>query len=289
MARIVDQALVLRTWDFSEASQTVALLTRDHGLVRGLAKGSKRTSPSAKFGGGFELLTRGEVVALQRPEAELASVIEWDLQEVFWGPRRALDCLHAGLYAADLAYHTVLPRDPHPGLFDALARLLAGLETLGATRRALLDFQWELLSEIGYRPTIEMAGADASGSERASAAGPGVWRFDPHRGTLSQGGGRGAPLGASEGWRVRDETVRVLMSLEAGMSQKDAEEATADGPARAPEASIERTGRLLSEYLRVLMDRDLPTRGLVYSRARGATGPAYGERGGHTDLSTNGS
>jgi len=37
---ITDDAVVLRVWDFSETSQTVALLTRARGSVRGLAKGS---------------------------------------------------------------------------------------------------------------------------------------------------------------------------------------------------------------------------------------------------------
>jgi hypothetical protein len=116
-----------------------------------------------------------------------------------------------------------------------------------------------------------------------------VWRFDPHRGTLQRGGGRGAPVGTSEGWRVREETVRVLMSLDAEPGPGGATVALVEDAAMVPEASIERTGRLLSEYLRVLMDRDLPTRGLVYSRARGGAEAPNGVRAGNTDLSTNGS
>ena len=56
MPTITDQAIVIRRWDFSETSQTVSLFTRDHGIVRGLAKGAKREK--GDFSGGLDLLTR---------------------------------------------------------------------------------------------------------------------------------------------------------------------------------------------------------------------------------------
>ena len=42
MPIIADTAICIRCWDFSETSQTVSLVTREHGVVRGLAKGAKR-------------------------------------------------------------------------------------------------------------------------------------------------------------------------------------------------------------------------------------------------------
>ena len=56
MSRFKDQAVCIRMIDWSETSQIVALLTREHGVLRGLAKGSKRMSPSAisRFSGGIE-------------------------------------------------------------------------------------------------------------------------------------------------------------------------------------------------------------------------------------------
>jgi recombinational DNA repair protein (RecF pathway) len=41
---IIDQAIVVRLWDFSETSQTVSLFLREHGMLRGLAKGSRRAA-----------------------------------------------------------------------------------------------------------------------------------------------------------------------------------------------------------------------------------------------------
>ena len=39
-----DRAVVIRSYDFGEADRVIVLLTRDHGLVRAVAKGV-RTRP----------------------------------------------------------------------------------------------------------------------------------------------------------------------------------------------------------------------------------------------------
>ena len=42
MPTITDNAICIRRWDYSETSQTVSLLLRNHGVIRGLVKGAKR-------------------------------------------------------------------------------------------------------------------------------------------------------------------------------------------------------------------------------------------------------
>ena len=75
MATIRDQAVCVRQWDFSETSQTVSLFCREQGMIRGLAKGSRRERSS--FSGGFDLFTRGEIVAIVKPGRDLATLTEW--------------------------------------------------------------------------------------------------------------------------------------------------------------------------------------------------------------------
>ena len=43
-----DRAFVVRTYDFAEADRVIVLLTRDHGLVRGVAKGVRKSK--SRFG-----------------------------------------------------------------------------------------------------------------------------------------------------------------------------------------------------------------------------------------------
>ena len=81
MPSFTDSAICIRKLDWSETSQIVVLITEGHGKVSATAKGAKRQSPStlAKFSGGIELLTAGEAVLITKPTADLANLIEWDL------------------------------------------------------------------------------------------------------------------------------------------------------------------------------------------------------------------
>ncbi len=242
---VIDRAIVLRVWEFSETSQTASLLCREHGLVRGLAKGAHREK--SNFGGGLEPLTLGDIVYTSKPALELAALTEWNLREIFWGARRALAAHRAGLHMADLAFHAILDHDPHPALFDALASSLRALSNPARVDDALLFFQWRLLREIGYRPRLDVDPAD---SAKTHLFRPAAGGFAPDTQT------------ESEAWRVRSETVRVLVNL--------SRDETLDGPTRPPEV-VRRAARLLSEYLRYVLARDVPTRELIFGRPQGAT------------------
>ncbi|MEY3021187.1 MAG: hypothetical protein RIS86_383, partial [Planctomycetota bacterium] len=81
MPNLVDQAICIRQWDWSETSQTVSLFCRAHGVLRGLAKGARRERGS--FSGGIDLLARGEVVAVTKPDRELQTLTAWTLLQIF--------------------------------------------------------------------------------------------------------------------------------------------------------------------------------------------------------------
>jgi DNA repair protein RecO (recombination protein O) len=238
VATLVDHAVVLRVWDFSETSQTVSLLCRAHGLVRGLAKGAHREK--SKFGGGFEPLTLGEVVYAAKPGAELAALTEWDLSEIFWGVRRDLAAHRAGLYIADLVNNAILDHDPHERLFDAMTDSLRSLDDAARVHETLMRFQWRLLTEIGYRPRID-ADLNRAGADRTLL-------FRPAAGGITENGD-------GEGWRVRAETVRALASID---GSKGAERPSFSA------SIVERAGRLLAEYLRHVLAKDLPSRQVCF-------------------------
>ncbi len=194
-------AICVRVWEWSETSQTVCVLTREHGLVRGLAKGSRR--PKAAFSGGFEPITRGEIGLITKPGRELAIVTHWDLTWVLAEARRSLDVFYGGLYAADLAGRLIQDHDPHPGLYGALSDCLARLP-LGVDS-AVLGFQWAALDETGHRPELW---ADVRTGEAIELAE--VMGFDPHLGGLVSDPGSGSNASV---WRVRGETIGLLRAL----------------------------------------------------------------------------
>ena len=251
MPRFKEQAVCIRLIDWSETSQIVALLTAGRGKVRGLAKGSKRLSPSAiaRYSGGIELLTQGQVVGLIKPTADLANITEWDLQQPYHHLRQDLHAQRLALYAADLVNAMLAEVDPHPNVFTALTDLLEALADGddGAGAVALLRFQWTLLADCGYRPQL---GSDVHSGEPLEERRS--YLFDPHAGGLTLEGNASARSTVGP-WRVRRQTIDLLRQLDAA----DGDDTDCDAEAAT------RANRLLCVYARAILDRQLPTMTIV--------------------------
>lgn len=258
MASIVDQAVCIRQWDWSETSQTVSVLARELGLVKGIAKGAKREK--SKFSGGFEVLTRGELQAVVKPSVELATLTAWDLQETFPAVRRSLLSHYAGMYMADLVRHALTERDPHPPLFDALVGALRMLGEPEMDRRAVLGFQWATLVETGYRPELEVDVVSGTplGEGRTYGFSPrlGGFMMDAADGTRGAAAGGGA-VGSGPVWRVRAETLGLLRALPGAGAAAVGVEGEA----------LDRASRLLASYLREILGRELPSMGLLFGES----------------------
>jgi len=246
MPRFKDQAICIRHIDWSETSQVVVLLTQAHGKLRGIAKGSKRTSPSSvqRFSGGIELLTMGQVVAVTKRTAELATLTEWDLQENYPHLRRDLQAQRLAMYAADLSDAMLADDDAHPGAFEALKAFLEALPEADGRQAALLNYQWRLLEDCGYRPELDRDIRRDGPMGKVKA-----YTFDPIAGGLTVENG-------IADWRVRGQTVALLRKVAAGELIDGC-----DGD------SVGRANRLLCVYVRSILDKQLPTMGVVLGSA----------------------
>ncbi|GJQ28456.1 MAG: hypothetical protein HBSAPP03_03400 [Phycisphaerae bacterium] len=231
--------MCVRVWDWSETSQTVSVFTRAHGVVRAVAKGAKRDH--ARFSGGLEVLTRGQVgVSLKGGEA-LSILTSWDLVETFPAARTSLRSFHAGMLMLDVAHRAVHDHDPHGALYDAL---VAGARSLGEPRAeavGLLRLVWAAVSDTGHRPQVV---ADAG--TQAALPDASTYGFAPRLGGVVRDGGDG---GGGPVWRVRAETVALLRALAEGRGGVD----------RAEAATVDRATRLLLMYYREVFAVDPPT------------------------------
>ncbi len=226
MSILSDTAICLRCWDFSETSQTVSLLTKKNGLIRGLANGSKRDSGA--FSGGFDPLTRGSIVARLKVNSDLATLTEWQLEQVWWTTRNNLEANRAGIYMADLAGRMITDQDPHSNVFESLLVALDRIESGHDIDWPLLRFQWALLVETGYRPTLTTNQED-----------------EPVVAFSSKIGGVVEDTGEIDRVRVRKETIDVLRLVQS------------DGPMQPTEPeTLHRANRLLAHYLRDIIGKE---------------------------------
>lgn len=240
-------AITLRLVDYSETSQIAVLFSREAGKISAIAKGAKRQTPStlAKFSGGLELLCLGEAVLIQRPNSELANFIEWHLLDAHWHLRSDLHAYRLALYAADVTHHLLTDHDPHPRTFDALHDLLEQLAHPQQHASVLLDFQWRLIDDLGYRPVLDR---DVLTGQPLPADGS-TLSFSPSASGLA------ADVPGENLWRIRRRTAEILLAQQT------------DHPLpNLTSQDLARANRLLCAYLRYLLDKHLPTMDVLISR-----------------------
>lgn len=145
-----DQAICLRAVNYSDTSQVVTLLTREHGKIACMAKGSKR--PKSAMDGAIEIFSFGPVVFSTPKEDGLTSLSEFCQQLRFRQLRQNLFALNSGLLAAELIESLTEMSDPHPNLFDIFAHFLDVVQAqkeLPEQLWRLIAFEIMLLREIG--------------------------------------------------------------------------------------------------------------------------------------------
>jgi DNA repair protein RecO (recombination protein O) len=146
-----DRGIVLRTYKLGEADRILTLLTRDHGKVRAVAKGVRKTR--SRFGARLE--PPGHVDLLLYEGRELDIVTQAETVDMFGALRDDFDLLTRALSMLEAADHVALEREPNPQLYGMLANALRTL----ATRDAPLvvpAFFLKLLALEGYRPQVEV-------------------------------------------------------------------------------------------------------------------------------------
>jgi len=147
------EAVVLRRSDYSETSLILTLFTRESGLLRGIAKGAKRTR--GLFDAGLEPFVRCAVVHLDRRTEGLAILTEAAVLETFPGLSRSLDRLNAAWFAAELLPALSEQSDPLPRLYDLLLEYLKTLADAESIDAPALGFALQVLAQVGYRPELD--------------------------------------------------------------------------------------------------------------------------------------
>jgi len=154
-----DQAICIRTVDYSETSQIVTFFARACGKIGAIAKGSKR--PKSSFDGPIEMLSQGRIVFSASNKDKLATLTEFECGAGTAGPvllRKNLLNLNCCLLAAEILNSLTDEHDPHPKLFDSFGEFLqnAGNAEGKCEMLALLIlFQLALLKDVGLGPILD--------------------------------------------------------------------------------------------------------------------------------------
>lgn len=144
------ESLILKTYNLAEADRIVVFLTRDHGLVRGVAKGAKRLK--SKFGSGLEPFSIVRIEYFQKDSVELVSIQKAELVQSNFAAAGNPDFLQKFSYLAELVLAIAPPHDPN----ETLYRMAKACTEAGAGAHDLTGigvyFELWLLRLAGYMP-----------------------------------------------------------------------------------------------------------------------------------------
>lgn len=188
-------AVVIGAMDYREADRIVTLFTLEHGRVRGIARGARKSR--RRFGASLELFAR--VRARLQLRDGLSPLLEADLVTVYPGIRRDLPRIALAGYCCELVDHFLPDGMPNPRLFRLLVTLLEHLDQSAAAPEDRRFFEVNLLNILGYRPPLDAC--PACGADLGLTGG-----------LLAGGGMHGIPCPtcANTGRSISSATIQAL-------------------------------------------------------------------------------
>jgi DNA repair protein RecO (recombination protein O) len=144
-------ALILRTYQLSDADRIVVFLTRDRGKKRGVAKGARRMR--SRFRGALEPLTWASVVYFEKESRELVSL---NTADTLRSPLSAHhpDALTYVGYLAELIDEWAPEGDPNERLFRLGTAVVEALAGDAPVESLVRYFEYWLLRLQGVYPSV---------------------------------------------------------------------------------------------------------------------------------------
>jgi DNA repair protein RecO (recombination protein O) len=144
------EAIVIKSYNLSEADRIVVFFTREFGLVRGVAKGAKRLQ--SRFGSTLEPFSTVRLEYFQKEERELVSIQSVDLLQSRFAIASDPDFLDLYSYIGDLLTDFSFPHDADEKLYRMLSACLSAAENKHGLAAVGLYFELWLLRLSGFLP-----------------------------------------------------------------------------------------------------------------------------------------
>ena len=144
------EAIVIKSYNLSEADRIVVFFTREFGLVRGVAKGAKRLQ--SKFGSTLEPFSTVNLEFFQKEERELVSIQSVELLLSRFAIASDPEFLSGFSYLGDLITDFALPHDADEKLYRMIGACLSAGNSSGDLPAIVLYFELWLLRLSGFLP-----------------------------------------------------------------------------------------------------------------------------------------
>jgi DNA repair protein RecO (recombination protein O) len=145
------ESIVLKSYNLAEADRIVVFFTRSFGVIRGVAKGARRTR--SKFGSSLEPFSEVSLEYFQKDDRELVSVQRAELIRSAFSSAAEPDRLATYSHLADMLLVFAPPHDPNETMYRMFkASLETELPGPDDHTGLILYFKVWLLRLGGYLP-----------------------------------------------------------------------------------------------------------------------------------------
>ena len=146
-----DQGIVLRAYPFGDADRVVVLLSPNHGKLRTVAKGIRKTK--SRFGGRLEPFCHVDLVLYEG--RNLDTITQVNLIEAFHTLRSDLDRVVAAGTMVEVADAVAQEGEPSRRLFLLLQRGLRALDERGTHPDFVTSYLLKAAAIVGVAPALE--------------------------------------------------------------------------------------------------------------------------------------
>lgn len=151
------EAIVLRTYKLAEADKIAVFITKNYGLVRGVARGSRRTK--SRFGAGLEPFTRVNLTFFEKEGNELVHVKCADILQSLFHAASHSSAISALGYLSELVYEFSQPNQADARIYRmAWACFKTIAESPHVSDGVVGYFELWLLKLSGFLPDLKRCG-----------------------------------------------------------------------------------------------------------------------------------
>lgn len=144
--------VILNSTDYGESDRILAFYTLEHGKIKGIAKGARRSRK--RFVGNLEPGSHVRFVFFQTDKSELVRIEDATLIEGYPSLKLDIERLSQACYLLELVSEMTREGQSLPMIYSLLTEFLKMLDG-GAEALAIRFFEIKLLSVLGYEPHLE--------------------------------------------------------------------------------------------------------------------------------------
>lgn len=154
MATYCTEGIILRHQDFRETDRLLTIYTKEHGVIKVVAKASRKIT--SKLGGNLEPFIQANLVIAQGRHFDTIAQVE-PLSN-FRQLKNNLEALQLASYLAGIVDRSTRGRQRDVRIFELLRLILTVLEERTFENRKIQlvrwYFLWRYLSYLGYQPEL---------------------------------------------------------------------------------------------------------------------------------------